>query len=46
MPLIYDGSNLTKGDIYWSKYCEISSVGQLQAETISLPGLFIHRLTD
>ena len=27
--LIYDGSDLTKGDIIWSNYCEISSVGQL-----------------
>ena len=39
MSLIYDGSDLTKGDIIWSKYCEISSVGQLWAETIGLPGL-------
>ena len=29
MSLIYDGSDLTKGDMIWSKNCEISSVGQL-----------------
>ena len=27
--LIYIMSDLTKGDTIWSKYCEISSVGQL-----------------
>ena len=40
MSLIYDESDLTKGDIIWSKYSEISSVGQLWVETIGQPGLF------
>ena len=38
--LMWDGKDLTKGTIILSKQLEISSVGQLQAETMGRPGLF------
>ena len=39
LSLIYEGSDLTMGVMTLSKQLEISSVGQLHAETIGRPGL-------
>ena len=39
LSLIYEGSDLTMGVMTLSRYLEISSVGQLHAETIGRPGL-------
>ena len=36
---MFEGKDLTIGAIILSKQLEISSVGQLQAETIGRPGL-------
>ena len=36
---MYDGKDLTIGAIFLAKQLEMSSVGQLQAETIGQPGL-------
>ena len=35
---------VTKGDIVWSKYWKISSVGQLKVETMCLPIVGIVKL--
>ena len=39
LSLIYEGSDLTMGFMTLPKWLEISSVGQLHAETIGRPGL-------
>ena len=39
LSLMCDGKDLTIGVIILSKYLEMRSVGQLQAETIGRPGL-------